>query len=117
MKVLCPRISRKPIAIALAAGLTAGLSPSVLAQNTSERTAILEEVVVTARKVAESMQDVSVAVTAFSGETMDALMLRDVREMEAMALHSASAVSSGPRAWRSATRSQAEAPTNPTSPA
>jgi iron complex outermembrane receptor protein len=61
----------------LAAG-TAFAVPQVSAQ------AALEEVIVTARKVTESMQDVSVAVTAFSGDQIDALIMRDVREMEGL---------------------------------
>ncbi len=42
----------------------------------------IEEVVVTARKVMESGQDVPVAVSSFSGDDIDALVMRDIREME-----------------------------------
>jgi len=42
----------------------------------------LEEVIVSARKVYESGQDVPIAVSAFSGESIDALVMRDIREME-----------------------------------
>jgi len=76
-----PRFSRSPLAVALAvAGLSTTLTPPAYAQ----RDAILEEVIVTARKVEESLQDVSVAVTAFSGDQIDRLIMRDVREMEGL---------------------------------
>ena len=55
------------------AGATASFSPSLCAQNS----AVLEEVIVTARKTLESMQDVPVAVTAFSGDNIDSLVMRD----------------------------------------
>ncbi len=46
--------------------------------------ATLEEVIVSARKMEESLQDVSIAVTAFSGDQLDALIMRDVRELEGL---------------------------------
>ncbi len=74
-----PRKSLSKISLAMAAaGLSATLAPPVLAQED----AVLEEVIVTARKVLESMQDVPIAVSAFSGEKMESLVLRDIREME-----------------------------------
>ena len=82
MKVVCPRFPRKTLATVITAGLTASLAGPVVAQNTSQRIATLEEIVVTARKTEESMQDVSIAVSAFSGDMLDTLMIRDVREME-----------------------------------
>ena len=42
----------------------------------------LEEVIVTARKRPELLQDVPVAVTVFTGEALDSLVLRDLREVE-----------------------------------
>jgi iron complex outermembrane receptor protein len=42
----------------------------------------LEEVIVTARKRPELMQEVPVAVTVFSGEELDSLVIRDIREVE-----------------------------------
>lgn len=51
--------------IALAVSLTAPLSPQLFAQESSE-SALLEEVLVTARKRSESLQDVPVAVTALT---------------------------------------------------
>ncbi len=43
---------------------------------------VLEEVIVTARKRPEMLQDVPVAVTVFTGEALDNLVLRDIREIE-----------------------------------
>lgn len=62
------------------AGLAATTAPMVNAQGS----AMLEEVITTARKIDESMQDVSIAVSAFSGDAIDALIMRDVREMEGL---------------------------------
>ena len=42
----------------------------------TQKERVLEEIIVTARKRVESMQDVSVAVTAFSGTQIDNLMAR-----------------------------------------
>ena len=81
MRPSTPRFSRSRILTAVAAaGLSATLAPPAMAQ----RDAVLEEVIVTARKVQESMQDVSVAVTAFTGDKIDNLIMRDVREMEGL---------------------------------
>lgn len=60
------------------AGASAVMSPAVSAQDS----AVLEEVIVTARKTLESMQSVPIAVSAFSGETINNLVMRDIREME-----------------------------------
>ncbi|MCX2980135.1 TonB-dependent receptor [Halieaceae bacterium IMCC14734] len=65
----------------LIAGASASLTPAALAQDEG---AVLEEVMVTARKTAESMQSIPVAVTAFSGETINDLIMRDIRELEGM---------------------------------
>ena len=79
MKVVRPRPVRRLTPIALAvASLAATTSPSAF----SQQEAVLEEIVVTARKVLESLQDVPIAVSAFSGEKMESLVLRDIREME-----------------------------------
>lgn len=61
------------------AGLALTASPMIAAQ---EDSAVLEEVLVTARKKDESMQDVSIAVTAFSGAQIDDLVMRNILEME-----------------------------------
>ena len=44
----------------------------------------LEEVVVTARKRAESLQEVPVAVTAFTAETMEALGIKNMRDFDGL---------------------------------
>jgi iron complex outermembrane receptor protein len=77
-RVACFSTSRICAGLALA-GLSATLTPAALAANES---AVLEEVIVTARKVQESMQDVPIAVSAFTGQQIDNLVMRDIREME-----------------------------------
>jgi iron complex outermembrane receptor protein len=44
----------------------------------------LEEVVVTARKREESLQDVPVAVTAFTAETMQSLGIKNMRDFDGL---------------------------------
>ena len=66
--------SRIVTALALASGITT-MAPAVLAQES----AVLEEIIVTARKVYEPLQSVPVAVSAFSGETIDNLVMIDIR--------------------------------------
>ncbi|MEP5765716.1 MAG: TonB-dependent receptor [Halieaceae bacterium] len=79
MKVVRPRFIRSPLVTAVAlAGLSAAVTPLAMAQQDP----ILEEIVVTARKVAESLQDVPIAVSAFSGDKIESLVMRDIREME-----------------------------------
>jgi iron complex outermembrane receptor protein len=79
MKVLPPGFTRTPIITALTlAGLSAAVTPVAMAQ----QDAVLEEIVVTARKVAESLQDVPIAVSVFSGDSLESLVMRDIREME-----------------------------------
>jgi iron complex outermembrane receptor protein len=62
--------------------LTGGVA---LAQ--SEGHAVIEEITVTARKrpVEENMQDVAVAITAYSGATLDKYGIRDIREVAQIA--------------------------------
>lgn len=60
------------------AGSIATAAPVVVAQDS----AMLEEIIVTARKMYEPLQTVPVAVSAFSGETIDSLVMRDIREIE-----------------------------------
>ena len=60
----------------LALAVAAVLPATALAQ---ERT--LEEVVVTATKRAESLQDIPIAVTAFTGEQMEAAGVKDIRDI------------------------------------
>ena len=64
------RTSRKllPLAVAVAA-----------AQATTVNAQQLEEVIVTAQKRSESLQDVPIAVTAFTGEQIDEAGVKDIR--------------------------------------
>ncbi len=74
-----PRFAPNPLALALALSTGALVAPASMAQQGS---ATLEEIVVTARKQLESAQNVPVAITAFSGENIDALIMRDIRQLE-----------------------------------
>ena len=58
-------LKSKPRVLALA--ISAALVPTAL------QAAVLEEVKVTATKRTESVQDVSIAITAFTGDQMEAL--------------------------------------------
>ncbi|MBT8080133.1 MAG: TonB-dependent receptor plug domain-containing protein, partial [Gammaproteobacteria bacterium] len=65
--------------------LSFGFAGPVAAQ--TEGLAVIEEITVTARKLAaeENMQDVPVAITAYSGATLDKYGIRDVREVAQIA--------------------------------
>lgn len=67
---------------ALVAVFLSGQTLSNLALAAEQPVMALEEVIVTARKRPELLQDVPVAVTVFTGETLDSLVLRDLREVE-----------------------------------
>ena len=69
------------LALAVAAGLSWQTLSSV-ALAAEQQLMALEEVIVTARKRPELLQDVPVAVTVFTGEALDNLVLRDIREIE-----------------------------------
>src|SRR6056297_2346483 len=75
-------IARKPLAAAVATlTLAAGsnlTSPAAFAQ---EATSILEEVMVTARKRQESLQDIPVAVSALSAQDLQNLALQDLDDI------------------------------------
>lgn len=66
------RIHRKPL---LAAAVATALAAQAQAQSAS---GTLEEIVVTAQKRAESLQDVPVAVTTYSGDAMRELAIADI---------------------------------------
>ena len=79
MIVKHPHFNSTRIVVGLAmAGALSSIAPVVYAQES----AVLEEIIVTARKTFEPMQSVPIAVSAFSGETIDNLVMRDIREME-----------------------------------
>ena len=62
--------------------MVAGQVVSPIATAAEPQLMALEEVIVTARKRPELLQDVPVAVTVFTGQTLDNLVLRDIREIE-----------------------------------
>jgi len=72
----------------LVCGSLGGLAPiSVMAQDAgdeAENSLVIEEIIVTARKREESLQDIPVAVTAFSAADIEAAGLRDVRDVAAL---------------------------------
>ncbi len=72
-------VSRNPLYLALALATTATV-PTVSAQDSGERLA-LEEVVVTARRRAENLQDVPIAVTAISGDELTLKGTADLTEL------------------------------------
>jgi iron complex outermembrane recepter protein len=77
-----PRFSPTRMVAGLAlAGVACATMPVANAQD-DER--ILEEVITTARKISEDMQTVPVSVSAFSGDTIDAMIMRDIREIEGL---------------------------------
>lgn len=62
----------------LTAAITAALSPSLMAQQNQ-----LEEIIITAQKRAESLQDVPVSVSALTSSDLEGLKLRDTTEIAA----------------------------------
>ena len=74
------RLPIQPLPMAMAPLIMIG-APLSLAPTVTAAEAKLEEIIVTASKMEESMQDVSVAVTAFSVIEIDHLIMRDIREI------------------------------------
>lgn len=68
--------------VAAAATLPAGAQES--GAQPAENIAVLEEVVVTARKSAENLQTVPVAITAFTAAEIEAAGIRDLRDIAAL---------------------------------
>ncbi len=62
--------------------MISGYAAPPMAAAAEQQLMALEEVIVTARKRPELLQDVPVAVTVFTGEALDNLVLRDIREIE-----------------------------------
>ncbi|GAB5415089.1 MAG: TonB-dependent receptor [Congregibacter sp.] len=78
--------ARKPLAIALATALAGTtLSGAAFAQEPQQRrgsaSALLEEVVVTARKREEGSQDVPLSISAFGADQIEALKVRDLTNL------------------------------------
>ena len=89
--------STMAIAIALALGST-----QIAAQN------VLEEVVVTAQKREENVQDVGISVTAFTGEQLDALGYTNAQEVTALAPGVSTIQPNGPSNYAIAIRGVAQ---------
>ena len=72
-----------PVSLIVATVAASVTVPSALAQEipSRSRSVLLEEVVVTARKRDESMQDVPVAVTAYGADQIDTLKVRDLTNL------------------------------------
>ncbi len=64
--------------------VTLGLTGLAFSLPTQAENLVLEEVVVTARKRAESLQEVPVAVTAFSTETMESLGIKNMHDIDGL---------------------------------
>ncbi len=58
-----------------------GISATSLAQEAPRQTSILEEIVVTAQKRSQSLQDVPVAVSAFTSETRDLIGITTINDL------------------------------------
>ncbi len=70
--------------VAVAGGVLAGIgliSPATAQETTRGTAALLEEVLVTARKREEGMQDVPLAVSAYGADQLDALKVRDLSNL------------------------------------
>ncbi|WP_337186327.1 TonB-dependent receptor [Phenylobacterium sp.] len=65
----------------LAASTALVFASSFFGMAQAQESAAVEEVVVTAQKRAENVQDVPISVTAFSGETLEAAGVQDVRDL------------------------------------
>jgi iron complex outermembrane receptor protein len=71
---------RQRTLLSCAVATVLGVNANVLAQDTKPRS-VLEEVIVTAQKREETLQDTPVAVTAFTGEIRDVLGINSVADL------------------------------------
>ncbi len=84
MKVYTRRALRAHLLHSVAIGAVAlGFSGQVLAQDNQDSDGgfTLEEILVTAQKRAKTLQDVPIAVSAYTGETLEKSNIRDVRDL------------------------------------
>jgi iron complex outermembrane receptor protein len=70
------------LGLAMAASAQAQIAPPADEDETKSETT-LDEVTVTARRREETLQDVPVAVTAFTPETIEKLNIRDLGDLDA----------------------------------
>ena len=70
--------------LSIAIKATIGLTAMGMLSNTHAETLMLEEVIVTAQKRSESLQDVPVAVTAFSADTIQEAGISDTSDLAVM---------------------------------
>ncbi|MGQ9427468.1 TonB-dependent receptor [Gilvimarinus sp. F26214L] len=71
------RVSRSPLHMAILSCMGVAALPTI-----AQEGAVLEEIVVTAQRKAESIQDVPIAVSAFSGDDMELRRLDDARDLQ-----------------------------------
>ena len=78
-----PALTRSPLTLALAAAVASTtLSTTASAQDPARGSAaLLEEVVVTARKREEGAQDVPLSISAFNSDQIEALKVRDLTNL------------------------------------
>ncbi|MEJ8567328.1 TonB-dependent receptor [Elongatibacter sediminis] len=83
------------LALAVALALTAAAPGAVLAQSTDQGTRLLEEVTVTAQRREQSLMDVPVAVTAFTGDDLDRMGALDIIQLSQVTPNTTLEVSRG----------------------
>ncbi len=75
-----PSTAKKPLT-ALLSLVVAGTAGTVQAQSSGSTSAMLEEIVVTARKREENIQDVPLSINAFGADQIEALKVRDLTNL------------------------------------
>ena len=79
--LLTPAMRPLAIAVAIASGAVASTAAQAQAPRVGSASALLEEVVVTARKREEGAQEVPLSVTAFNSDQINALKVRDLTNL------------------------------------
>ena len=69
------RWKRKPLGVAISAALVSAVTGGAGAEVAQDEARVIEEVIVTATKRAESMQDIAVSVSALQGDALDQLRI------------------------------------------
>ncbi len=75
------KASNRLAALMLPLGAWAGIGTAVAAEGERARASVIEEVVVTAQRKEESLQDVAIAVTALSGEQIEEFNFQDAQRI------------------------------------